>query len=374
MDKKRVLFVATVVKTHIMEFHLPYLKMIKSMGWDTAVAAKNDYENPSDLNIPNCDRYVDIPFARNPLKPVNGKAYRMLKQEIDQGNYDIVHCHTPVGAILARLAARKARKKGCKVIYTAHGFHFFKGAPLLNWLVYFPAEWVCSFMTDVLITITKEDYAFAQKHMHPKRVEYVPGVGVDISKFGIYGDCRGEMRQKLGLTEEDFVLLSVAELTPNKNHDSILKALAMVDNPKIQFVSAGRGECMEALKARIGELHLEDRVQMLGYRNDVGKLYGMADAFIFPSFREGLSVALMEAMASGLPSIVGKIRGNTDLIDDGVEGIYTGLTPEALAESIRRMYEDAALRKRCSDAAREKVKRFAAEPILDKVKNIYLEE
>ena len=373
MDKKRVLYTATVVKTHIMEFHLPYLKMIKDMGWDTAVASKNDYEDPNDLNIPNCDEYFNIPFARNPLKPDNIRAYRMLKKVIDEGNYDIIHTHTPVGAILTRLAARKARKKGCKVIYTAHGFHFYKGAPLLNWLIYFPAEWICAFMTDVLITINREDYAFAQKHMHAKKIAYVKGVGVDISRFGIYGDQRSDMRRQLGLRETDFVLLSVAELTKNKNHDRVLQALAKINKPDIKLISAGRGEQMEALTARVKELGLENQVQLLGYRNDVGKLYGMADAFIFPSFREGLSLSLMEAMSSGLPSIVSQIRGNTDLISDGVEGIYTPVTVDGIAESILRMYNDPELRKRCSAAAKEKVKQFGAEPIHKAVQEIYLE-
>ena len=373
MEKKKVLFTATVVKTHIMEFHLPYLKMLKQMGWDTAVASKNDYENPSELDIPNCDEYFNIPFARNPLKPDNLRAYRMLKKVIDEGGYDIIHTHTPVGAILTRLAARKARKKGCRVIYTAHGFHFFKGAPLLNWLIYFPAEWLCSFLTDVLVTINKEDYAFAQKHMHPKKTVYIPGVGVDISRFGIHGDSRQEMRRQLGLREDDFVLLSVAELTKNKNHGMVLEALAKLNKPDIHFVCAGRGEQMEPLKAHIARLNLGDRVHMLGYRNDVGKLYAMADAFVFPSFREGLSVSLMEAMASGLPSIVSQIRGNTDLIDDGVEGIYTPITADGIAASVLRLYSDAGLRERCSDAAREKVKQFSLEPILQAVKALYLE-
>lgn len=371
--KKRVLYTATVVKTHIMEFHLPYLKMIKEMGWDTAVASKNDYENPDDLCIPNCDEYYNIPFARNPLKPANIRAYRMLKKVVEEGNYDVIHCHTPVGAILTRLAARKARKKGTKVIYTAHGFHFFRGAPLLNWLIYFPAEWICSFLTDVLITINREDYSFAQKHMHPGKTVYIRGVGVDISRFGIYGGERSAVRQQLGLTEEDFVFLSVAELTKNKNHDMVLKALAKLNRKDIKFVCAGRGEQMEALKTRIAELGLQEQVQLLGYRNDVGKLYGMADVFLFPSFREGLSVSLMEAMASGLPSIVSRIRGNTDLIEDGVEGIYTPLTVDGIADSILRMCTDSALRERCAAAAREKVKLFSAEPIHQAVRELYLE-
>ena len=180
----KVLYVATVVKTHIMEFHVPYLKMLKDMGWETAVAARNDYEDPSDCVIPYCDEYFDVPFERNPLKPGNIRAYHQLKDIVEEGNYDIVHVHTPVGAMLGRLAARAWRREGkTTIVYTAHGFHFFKGAPPLNWLVYFPVEWACSWLTDVLITINKEDYERAKRLLHAKEIIYVPGVGIDVERF-----------------------------------------------------------------------------------------------------------------------------------------------------------------------------------------------
>ena len=365
---KKVLFVATVVKTHIMEFHIPYLRMFQQAGWETAVAARNDYETPSDCVIPCCDRYYDIPFARAPLKRSNLRAYRQLKRVIDQGEYDLIHCHTPVGAFLTRLAAGKARKKGTKVIYTAHGFHFYKGAPKLNWLAFFPVEWLCGFLTDVLITINREDFCFAQKHMHAGKVCYVPGVGVDIDRFG---GSRETAREKLGIGNEEFVLLSVGEMTENKNHRLALQALALLEEMPIRYVLVGRGEQMEALKALAQELGISDRVIFTGYRNDVAELYPAADAFFFPSFREGLPVALMEAMASGLPAIVGKIRGNTDLIDDGVEGVYMPLTPEGAAEAIRKLYDDPALRSRLGEAAREKVRRFSAPEVQRKMREIY---
>lgn len=370
---KKVLFAATVVKTHIMEFHVPYLKLFKDMGWETEVAARNDYENPADCVIPYCDRYTDILFERNPLKPGNLRAYRKLKQVIDAGGFDIIHCHTPVGAILTRLAAGKARKKGSRVIYTAHGFHFFKGAPLINWLVYFPAEWVCSFLTDILITINREDYAFAQKHMHAKKILYVPGVGVDVKRFGSFRDTREETRRELGVGEQDFLLLSVGEMTPNKNHEMVIRAMKELEDTSIQYFIAGRGERMEALKAQIQELHLEDRVHLLGYRNDVPKLYAAADAFVFPSFREGLSVALMEAMAAGLPCVVAPIRGNTDLISDGIEGLYMAHTPESIGEKVRALYNDAALREKLGEAAAKKVWMFDSGNVHEMMKEIYLE-
>ena len=242
---KKVLFVATVVKTHIMEFHIPYLKMFQDMGWETAVAARNDYEDPADCHIPHCDRYYDIAFERLPWKKANIKAYRELKAIIDREHFDIIHCHTPMGAMIARLAARNARKRGTKVIYTAHGFHFFKGAPLMNWLMFYPAEWLLAPLTDVLVTINKEDYAFAKKKIRAKRIEYVPGVGVDTAKFHVGTVDRAEKRRELGLTEQDFLILTVAEMTKNKNQSTVLKALALLKNEpgyeSMHYLICGRG-------------------------------------------------------------------------------------------------------------------------------------
>ena len=155
VKSKRVLFVATVVKTHIMQFHIPYLKMFKEMGYETAVAARNDYENPDDCRIPYCDHFFDIPFQREPFHRDNIQCYKKLKTIIDEGDFSIVHCHTPVGGVLGRLAARKARKNGVHVMYTAHGFHFYNGAPLKNWILFYPIEKICSYFTDAIITIKK---------------------------------------------------------------------------------------------------------------------------------------------------------------------------------------------------------------------------
>lgn len=369
---KKILFVATVVKTHILQFHLPYLSMMRQLGWETAVAGKNDFEPDEEVFIPHCDRYYPIDFGRSPLSRCNLRAYRELKRLIDTGHFDIIHCNTPVAAFLTRFAARKARKSGTKVVYTAHGFHFFRGAPLLNWLVYFPAEWLAAFFTDLLININQEDYAFSRKHLHPKRLAYVRGVGVPLERFQDTRANRSATRASLGLKDTDFVLLSVAEMTKNKNHPMMLRALKLLEDPGIHLVCAGRGQELERNKALAKELGLEEQVHFLGYRKDVPMLYGAADAFLFISFREGLSLSLMEAMSAGLPSIVSPIRGNTDLIEDGKEGIYTELTPERVATAIRALADDAQLRGNLGEAAREKVKAFSLETIQAQMKALYL--
>lgn len=372
MSNKKILFVATVVKTHIMQFHIPYLKMLKELGWETAVAAKNDYEDPADCRIPYCDHYYPVSFGRNPIAPENKQAYRNLKKTIDDGSFDIVHCHTPVAAVLTRLAARDARKKGCKVIYTAHGYHFFKGAPLLNWLLFFPAEWLCAFWTDVLININKEDYAFSRKHMHPKRLEYVPGVGVDLSRIQNAQVDRNAKRAELGLRDDDFVLLSVAEMTKNKNHKMMLQALALLPEKRIHLICAGRGQELENNNALCAQMGLDDRVRFLGYRSDVPELYQISDAFLFVSFREGLSLSLMEAMGAGLPSIVTPIRGNTDLVENGKQGLYAELTPQSIAKAIETLAADPSLCTQLGNSAKEKVQAFSLDRVSEQMKDIYL--
>ncbi len=371
MAKKKVLFVATVVKTHIVQFHIPYLKMLKEMGWETAVAAKNDYDDPNECNISYCDKYYPVAFGRSPLTRDNIRAYKELKDIIDEGDFDIIHCHTPVAAFLTRLAARDARKKGCKVIYTAHGYHFYKGAPLLNWLVFFPAEWIASFFTDVLITINREDYEFSKKHLHAKRLEYVQGVGVKLERFQNHSAERDAIRVSLGLGKDDFVLLSVAEMTKNKNHRMMLEAMARIPNPHVHLLCAGRGQELENNIALCSQLHLMHRIHFLGYRSDVPQLYAAADVFLFISFREGLSLSLMEAMSSGLPCIVSPIRGNVDLITDRKEGIYARLHPKSIAEAIVSLESDPELRRTLGEAAKEKVQAFSLDTISKRMEEIY---
>ena len=371
---KKVLFVATVVKTHIMEFHIPYLKMFKEMGWETAVAARNDYENPADCVIPYCDTYYNIPFERNPLKPGNLKAYKELKHIIDEGEYDIIHCHTPVGAMLTRLAAKQARKQGTKVFYTAHGFHFYKGAPAINWILYYPVEKWLSRYTDILITINKEDYERA-KTFKAGKVCYVPGVGIDLKKFNVGYVNKEQKRREIGVSANDFVLLSVGELIPRKNHEVVIRALSVLKQldklNHIEYVICGRGAYETDLRKLAEGLDVADHVHFLGYRNDISEICNCADLFVFMSHQEGLPVTLMEAMACGLPAVCSNIRGNTDLIEDGVTGLLANNTPEEVAESISEMKSDTALRNRVASAALQKIKQFDLSSVEDEMSKIY---
>ncbi len=307
---KKVLFVATVVQKHIKVFHTPYLEMFGQAGYETFVAAAND--TGGEVNLPCCGRYVEIGFRRNPFHPANIGAFFRLKRLINSEQFDLIHCHTPVGGVLGRLAAAKARRRGTKVLYTAHGFHFYKGAPLINWLIYYPIEKLCARLTDLLITINREDFELACAKLRAKRVEYVPGVGVDMSSFTPSKEGRGQMREALGVPESATVLLSVGELNANKNHETVIRAIADTD---VYYIIAGAGDRQTRLQQLIDETGLSSRVKLLGYRSDIAELCRAADVYALPSLREGLNLSLMEAMACALPVVCSRIRGNVDLID-----------------------------------------------------------
>ena len=315
---KKVLFVATVVG-HINAFHIPYLKWFKEQGWETHVVAHA--ENEQEQHINHCDIFHEIYFTRSPFTFNNMKAYFALKKLIEENDFDIIHCHTPVGGALTRLAAKDMRAKGhTKIIYTAHGFHFYKGAPLLNWLVYYPIEKYLSRYTDVLITINKEDYAIAKNKMHAKRTEYVPGVGIDIEKIKSVKVDRNKKRAELGIPKDAIVLLSVGELSKRKNHEIVIRTLPQIKDKNVIYAICGKGALESYLKKLADKLGVSDRVFLLGFRTDVTEICKAADIFIFPSLQEGLPVALMEAMACALPVVCSKIRGNTDLITRGRNG------------------------------------------------------
>lgn len=368
---KKVLFVATVVKLHIMVFHIPYLEWFKKNGYEVHVAARNDYDNKDECIIPFCDRFHDLPFERSPIRKNNLQVYKDLKNIIDTEQYEIIHCHTPMGGAIGRLAARSARKKGTKVIYTAHGFHFFKGAPLVNWLAYYPAErWLARY-TDVLITINTEDYEIAKK-FKVNRIEYVPGVGIDTDKFKNIEVNRTEKRESLGVSEDDFMIISVGELNKNKNHQVIIRAIAKLRNEKIKYVLCGQGPLETELRELAKELDVENQVKFLGFRKDVPDLMKVADLFAFPSYREGLSLSLMEAMASGLPVVCSEIRGNTDLIEDGKGGYLVEPSDvEGFAKYIKELIEDSRLRSEFGDFNHKKIENYSIENVMKEVENIY---
>lgn len=333
--------VITSVASMVDQFLMPSVKLLQEMGCDVHVACNfingNTCSNEkiaqlkeklSELGV----RFFQIDFDRNVMNiQANALAYAQVKKLLSSDAYNIIHCHSPIGGLITRMAARKARKAGTKVLYTAHGFHFYKGAPLKNWLLYYPVEKLCALRTDVLITINQEDYALAQKKMNARCVEYVPGIGIDLNKFGKSQVDSLSIRAELGIPMDATLLLSVGELNQNKNHETVIRAIKNLD---VYYVIAGKGELREHLQNVIDTLGIKNRVKLLGYRNDIGKLCETADIYVMPSYREGLSVALMEAMANGLPCVASRIRGNTDLIDENGGALFDPKSIQDCANAI----------------------------------------
>lgn len=366
--KKKVLFTATVI-IHIKSFHLPYIKWLKEQGYEVHVAAKNDFISEPCI-IPNCDKYYDIKFARFPFSKTNIKAYKQLKKLIQENNYEIIHCHTPVAGVLTRLAARN--NKNTTVIYTAHGFHFFKGAPLLNWLIYYPVERFCARYTDKFITINKEDYGRAKQFKLRKngKLYYVPGVGIDLDEIeNIKVDIK-KKKAELGIQENTHVLLSVGELNKNKNHETVLQVLSKLKDKNFIYLICGRGVLKEYLERKIQELHLENKAKLLGYRSDVIEILKIADLFIFPSKREGLPMSVIEAMATGLPVIASNVRGNRDLI--AKEKLFEPDDAAALTNLIKNQLE-AIENKELKKVAYANLEQYSLKNVLKQMAEIYEE-
>lgn len=365
---KKVLFTATV-DSHILQFHLPYLKWFKEQGYEVHVATNGDKE------IPYCDKKHIISFERSPIKINNLKAVKELKNIIDEENFEIIHCHTPMGSVVTRLAAQKARKSGTKVIYTAHGFHFFKGAPMLNWLIFYPIEKLLSKYTDCLITINKEDYELAKRKFKAKQIEFVPGVGIDENKFNFEISIKEEheLRQSLGLKDDDFLLIQVGELNKNKNQIMSIKVMKdlVEKNEKFHLLLVGEGPLEGYYKKTIEEDNLKNNIHVLGYRNDIPKLLKISDVLLSLSYREGLPVNVIEAMFCGLPIIATDCRGNRDLVIDNRNGYVINIrkNKKDLNKKIITLLNE---KKICKKFKEENIKKFELKEIMKRMRKIYI--
>lgn len=297
--------------------------------------------NETDSKVPECYRewgcrVYPIECTRSVVCKGNFNAIRELREVVSKNTYDIVHCHTPIAAACVRVACRRLRKNGMKVVYTAHGFHFFKGAPLKNWLFYYPVEKLLSYWTDCLITINKEDYGRAKKKFHARKTVYIPGVGVDTKKFNSGLIDIGEKRASLGVMDNEIMLLSVGELSRRKNHEIVIRALKELNYPTVKYFIAGQGELQEYLSGLIKNYGLEDKIFLLGYRTDISELCQAADLFIFPSKQEGMPVALMEAIACKTPVYCSNIRGNVELVHNK-DFLFDPTNKEKLVSGLRNI-------------------------------------
>lgn len=366
----KILYVTTISNT--MGFFVEHIKMLYKEGHSVEIACAEGTKPLNPIYQELGCKVHNIPFSRSPFSKSNIKAYKILKHLVETEHYDIVHTHTPNASMIARLACRNVRKQGTRVFYTAHGFHFFKGAPLKNWLMYYPVEKICAHFTDVLITINKEDYALAQKKMHAPKVCYVPGVGIDLSKIQNIECDRNEVRKSMGVPADCVLLLSIGELNTNKNHQVVVKALAKLNNKNVHYAIAGIGNQKDNLLALAENLGVKEQFHLLGYRTDALKLYKAADIFVFPSFREGLSVSLMEAMCSGLSVVCSDIRGNRDLIKNK-NGGYLCSTNELVLfiNAIGSLVGNENLRKKMGNYNHIAIQKFSNLQVVPMIDAIY---
>lgn len=330
---KRVLVLCTT-DSMIWNFLIPHIIHMQDNGIFVECACSKTGIYMDELIYKYNFHVYNIPFHRTPYSIENIYAYKQLIDLIYQKNYDTIFCHEPVGGVMGRIAGHTAKKM---VIYMAHGFHFYKGAPKINWLIYYNIEKYLSRYTDLLITINKEDYQIAQK-FKSKRVVLINGIGINLTQFKKFKSkyfC-----ENFKLKEDDFSLLSVGELIPRKNHEIIINAVAELKNPKIHLFIAGEGKLKDYLKKIIHSKKLEKNVHLLGFCRNISELCNACNVFIFPSIQEGLSMALMEAMACGKPIIASKIRGNVDLIENNKGGYLISSNDKiAYKNAIISLYE-----------------------------------
>ncbi|ASS63256.1 Putative glycosyltransferase EpsD [Bacillus velezensis] len=366
---KKVLFCATV-DYHFKAFHLPYFQWFQDMGWEVHVAAGGD------MNLPFVNEKFSVPIRRSPFHPENLSVYRRLKRLIQDNGYDMIHCHTPVGGVLARLAARQARQKGTKVLYTAHGFHFCEGAPLKNWLLYYPIEKFLSSYTDCLITINEEDYERAKQMKKTDcDAKKIHGIGVDTDRFRPVSRAESErLREKHGFTAGEFILVYPAELNSNKNQGILIEAAALLKNriPELKLVFAGEGAMEESYRKKAESLGVSDIVRFYGFCRDIHELIQLADLSVASSIREGLGMNVLEGMAAEKPAVAADNRGHREIIEDGVNGFLVPAGDSAaFADRIGKLYRSPGLRKAMGQKGRRTAECFSETRTVKEMAHIY---
>lgn len=340
---KKMLMLASVASM-IDQFNMSNIRMLLSMGYQVDVAC--NFIEGSTCSADKISKLVEelkhlgigchqIDFSRSIMDmKSNLIAYKQVKRLMADRQYHFVHCHSPIGGVVVRLAGRATRTK---VIYTAHGFHFYKGGPLKNWLMYYPVEWLLSFYTDVLITINAEDQQLAQTKLHAKKAYRIPGIGIDLERFVIRQFDRDAYRSSLGIEREDFMILSVGELNDNKNQSLIIKSIADLKDTHIHYFIVGIGKNSEMYRQLATGLGVEAQIHILGFRTDIPQLNHSADLFVFPSIREGLGIAALEALACGTPVCGMNTRGINEYVMDGVTGYLFENEVESASIAIQKM-------------------------------------
>lgn len=368
---KKILVVANVAKEHINKFHLPIIKKLKDLGWRVDVACQYD------AVVPYCDRQYEMVYQRNPISFMTIKGVKQLREILKSVEYDVLNCQTATGATVARLACIGLKNKP-RIVYIAHGFHFYKGSSIKTWLLFFPVEKLLSRITDCIVTINYEDYETAKKRLSAKSVEYINGIGVDLKRFYRdnydYTNLRAEMRQKLEFKPEDQILTYVAELNINKNQESLLYMLRelLKHNPNARLMLVGPDHYNGYLQEKAKQLGISERVTFTGWRSDVPQLLFAADIAVASSICEGLGLNVIEAMASGIPVVAYDNRGHRDIIKNGVNGYLIKHNDYLnMSEVLSYLLEHDEVREMIAQNAIETVGKYEQSSIVEKIVKIY---
>lgn len=360
---KKILFTANL-DSFFTKFLIPQLEYFKKNGYEVHVASKSE-----NIDIPFCDKKYDVCFARSFDMKDNIKSYRMMKKILKEEKYDIISCHTPFGGAITRLAAKEARKNGTKVLYMAHGFHFYKGAPLKNWLIFYNVEKYLSKYTDVLVTINSEDYEIAKKKFNVN-IELIPGVGLKKEKFDfeITEKQKRNLRHSLGLSMNDFVMIYSAELNKNKNQEFLIKCMKdIVENHNnVHLLLAGKDSYNGYHKKLVEKLNLSENIHFLGFRNDIPELLKISDLAVSTSLREGLPLNVMEALYVGLPVVATECRGNNDLISDDKNGYVVGINDKQDFIDKVKLYYNGYDKEKLKNFNNEIVKKYLLDEVMNK--------
>lgn len=373
----KVLLTATV-QSHICQFHKPLMKLLKENGYEVHVAARDNLAEKNGLAMEYADKVFDIPFDRSPFSVRNIKAYKELSKVLAQNEYEIIHTNTPMGGMVTRLAANKYRKKnGTKVFYTAHGFHFYQGAPKKNWIIYYPIEKFSSRLTDKLITITEEDYKLASKKFHCQ-VERIHGVGVDEKRYYPVDEAEKQrLREEMGYSDNQRIILNVGELLPNKNQQMAIRMMTEIIKqcPSTTLLIAGNGLEKNNLENLVSELGLQNNVKLLGYVTNLQDYQHIADVCVSCSKREGLPLNIVEAMMSGTPVVATQNRGHRELIRDGESGYLVSVDDTRLmASRVMDLLMDSELFSIISRNGIKRSKEYSAQMVRLELKTIYGDE
>lgn len=366
---KKALLISNLAKKFT-NFIVPSIEVLQDLGYEVHTCA--NYSNFNDDKSKYNVTMHHIDFERNPFNFKNIKAYKQLMKLMKEEKFDLVHCNTPIGGLLGRICARKNNVK--TVIYTAHGFHFYKGAPLINSILYKNVEKFLARYTDILITMNEEDFEAAKKFKlrNKGQVYKVHGVGIDTNSFKMERFDKLEVKKNIELSEESLILIAVGELNKNKNYETMIKAISLVSNSNVHLLICGVGKEKENLKELVKKLKLESNIHFLGFRNDVQKLLATSDIFLQASYREGLPRSIMEAMSTGLPCIASNIRGNVDLIENEKGGFLNNPnSSEDFAKSISTLVNDKELRRKMGEFNKEYVKQFDTENVRKELYDIY---